>query len=425
MSNLGDILRQVVCMPSDIPDDWSFLKLTDVCTPKQWRTIASDEMTSSGYPVFGANGFVGFYHDYNHEEETVAITCRGNTCGTINRIPPKTYITGNSMALDNVRRSVITQDYLYYALTYRGVGDSVSGSAQPQITGAGLKNIEFPAPNLPEQQKIAAILSTVDDVIEKTRAQIDKLKDLKAGMMQELLTKGIGHTEFKDSPVGRIPVGWDIKILPEISRFQNGKAFPSSDYLASDSSGVYLVKPVNLDPDGKVNWSYRSTAKLSLDYWGTASAYRVGAGEILMNLTAQSLEDDFLGRVCMTDLNAMCMLNQRIARITANEDIISQRYLFWALRGRFFRQHVERITQGSKVQHLYNSNLELAQIAYPTSKSEQCKISFILDGIESTIAKNRYKLKANEKLKKALMQDLLTGKVRVRIDNKVEGRVAV
>lgn len=213
MSNLGDVLRQVVCIPSNIPNDWAFHRLTDICGPKQWRTISASEMTESGYPVFGANGFVGFYPEYNHEDETIAITCRGNTCGTINRIPPKTYITGNSMSLDNVQRDFISQDFLYYALKYRGVGDSISGSAQPQITGAGLRSIEFPAPPLPEQQKIAAILSSVDDVIEKTRAQIDKLKDLKTGMMQELLTKGIGHTAFKDSPVGRIPVHWDVVTL--------------------------------------------------------------------------------------------------------------------------------------------------------------------------------------------------------------------
>ena len=69
-----------------------------------------------------------------------------------------------------------------------------------------------------EQQKIASILTSVDEVIEKTEAQISKLQDLKKGMMQELLTKGIGHTEFKDSPVGRIPKGWEVVKLGRFSR---------------------------------------------------------------------------------------------------------------------------------------------------------------------------------------------------------------
>ena len=84
---------------------------------------------------------------------------------------------------------------------------------------ADMKSIKiFYAPHFPEQKKIAAILTSVDEVIEKTQAQIDKLKDLKTAMMQELLTCGVGvegkpHTEFKDSPVGRIPKGWEVRVL--------------------------------------------------------------------------------------------------------------------------------------------------------------------------------------------------------------------
>jgi type I restriction enzyme S subunit len=73
--------------------------------------------------------------------------------------------------------------------------------------------IKVKIPPLLEQQKIAAILTAVDEVIESTQAQINKLKDLKIGMMQELLTKGTGHTKFRDSPVGRIPISWNVAEL--------------------------------------------------------------------------------------------------------------------------------------------------------------------------------------------------------------------
>ena len=79
-----------------------------------------------------------------------------------------------------------------------------------------MKNLKaFPIikPPLPEQQKIASILTSVDEVIEKTQTQINKLQDLKKATMNELLTRGIGHTEFKDSPVGRIPLSWEVKII--------------------------------------------------------------------------------------------------------------------------------------------------------------------------------------------------------------------
>jgi len=325
-------------------------------------------------------------------------------------------------AIDNNMMAAIPNNddnnFLYYLLQDVDLGEIVQGGAVPSVNQSQMEDIPALIPPLPEQQKIATILSSVDDVIEKTRAQIDKLKDLKTGMMQELLTKGIGHTEFKDSPVGLIPAGWEVKCLPEIATYQNGKAFPSSDYLSSDKDGCYLVKPVNLDPDGRVNWNYKSTTKLSRTYWKSAENYRVGPHEILMNLTAQSLDDDFLGRVCITREGDKCILNQRIARIAANEDEVLQKYLFWALKGNFFRSHVERITQGSKVQHLYNSNLDEALIAFPTSILEQKKICALLNSLESAIYGKSQKLAKLKSTKKALMQDLLTGKVRANITDK-------
>ena len=87
----------------------------------------------------------------------------------------------------------------------------------PQINNFHLYDMSFIYPPLPEQQKIASILTSMDEVLEKTQAQINKLKDLKKAMMQELLTKGIGHTEFKDSPVGRIPKEWDILYICDSS----------------------------------------------------------------------------------------------------------------------------------------------------------------------------------------------------------------
>ena len=70
--------------------------------------------------------------------------------------------------------------------------------------------LQFNFPPLPEQKKIASILTSVDEVIENTQKQIDKLQDLKKATMNELLTKGIGHTEFKDSELGRIPKSWEV-----------------------------------------------------------------------------------------------------------------------------------------------------------------------------------------------------------------------
>lgn len=125
--------------------------LTSICKPKQWKTISTKELKEDGYPVYGANGKIGFYNKYTHEFPTVLITCRGATCGSINISEPKSYVNGNAMALDNLSADVHLY-YLAHYLRFRKLDDVISGSAQPQITGQGLSSLQIPLPPL-EQQK--------------------------------------------------------------------------------------------------------------------------------------------------------------------------------------------------------------------------------------------------------------------------------
>jgi type I restriction enzyme S subunit len=141
--------------------------LTEICSPKQWKTISSSKLSDSGYPVYGANGVIGHYSDYTHEEPTVLITCRGATCGTINVSQPKSYVNGNAMALDNLRKDY-NLNFLKYILIARGLDDVISGSAQPQITRTGLKNVRVPNPPLKTQQRIAGILDDAATLRDKT-----------------------------------------------------------------------------------------------------------------------------------------------------------------------------------------------------------------------------------------------------------------
>ena len=116
------------------------IKLTDICNPKQWKTIPTSELLEDGYPVYGANGIIGYYSEFNHKNPVITVTCRGATCGTINITVPKSYVTGNAMCLDDVR-SDIYMEYLYYCLKHYNFNNVISGSAQPQITRQGMEKI--------------------------------------------------------------------------------------------------------------------------------------------------------------------------------------------------------------------------------------------------------------------------------------------
>jgi len=131
---------------------WIRVRLIDISNPKQWKQLSTSELTETGYNVYGANGIIGRYTEYNHELPTLAITCRGASCGSLNITKPKSYITGNAMALDSLNSSV-DMKFLYYALKKRGFNDIISGSAQPQITREGLSKVTVEIPNSHDTQQ--------------------------------------------------------------------------------------------------------------------------------------------------------------------------------------------------------------------------------------------------------------------------------
>jgi type I restriction enzyme, S subunit len=166
--------------------DWGVEYLGDICQPQQWTTISATDLVDHGYPVYGANGFIGYYTDFNHEYETVAVTCRGSTCGEVTLIPPKSYITGNSMCLDAIDADQYSYHFVYQLLKHRGFDDIISGSAQPQIVGNAIKRLRIALPKKGEQQRIADCLTSLDDLIAAQSQKLDALKTHKKGLMQQL-----------------------------------------------------------------------------------------------------------------------------------------------------------------------------------------------------------------------------------------------
>jgi type I restriction enzyme S subunit len=267
-----------------------------------------------------------------------------------------------------------------------------------------------PVPPLPEQKKIAAILSSVDKAIQATQAVIEQTRRVKEGLLQDLLTKGIGHTRFKQTEIGEIPEAWEVASLLEMAELQHGKAFPSTDYC---TQGVRLVRPGNLHVDNVVVWDDAHTTCLPSHHWEESPDYQVGPNEILMNLTAQSLADNFLGRVCMTPAEGSCLLNQRIGRILPAPDV-SRDFLVWALQGPQFREHLRTRGQGSKVQHLYNRDLETARLPHPPLAEQQSISNAMWEAREAVDASSTVEAWLHQ-VTAGLLQDLLTGKVRVSV----------
>lgn len=156
----------------------SMIKLGAICNPKQHKTIPVKNLAEEGFPVFGANGQIGFFNSFTHKEPTIAITCRGATCGTINITPEKCYITGNAMALDNLDNNKVALTYLETYLNLRGLEDVISGTAQPQITRAPLLNLDIWLPKIEEQRDYDDKLQRLYVVKDKHQTSQRNLSEL-------------------------------------------------------------------------------------------------------------------------------------------------------------------------------------------------------------------------------------------------------
>lgn len=167
---------------------WRKVKLGEVADLYQPVTISAQELSETGFPVYGANGLIGYYEKYNHDTWQIMITCRGSTCGTVNRTYGKSWITGNAMVV-NCDNHNVCKLFLYYNLLNRKFNSVISGSGQPQIVRGPLLKYPLCLPaDLAEQKAIADVLSKADAEIDLLNQQLDVLKEQKRGLMQKLLT---------------------------------------------------------------------------------------------------------------------------------------------------------------------------------------------------------------------------------------------
>jgi type I restriction enzyme S subunit len=171
-----------------IPLEWEIKKLGDICDIYQPKTITSKDISNNGpYKVYGANGVIGYYNKYNHEEPEVLVTCRGATCGFLNFSDEKSWITGNAMVIKPITKE-IRKKFLYFLLMFLDFSKVIEGSAQPQITRTSLSPFLVYIPSIEEQDKITLILLKVNELIKFYNSKKERLLRLKKGLMQQLLT---------------------------------------------------------------------------------------------------------------------------------------------------------------------------------------------------------------------------------------------
>ncbi|WP_291654057.1 restriction endonuclease subunit S [Clostridium sp.] len=289
--------------------------------------------------------------------------------------------------------------YLYH--WYRLYGDYIGlkytqGTKQQSLNNKIVAELEIPVPKLEEQEKIASILSTVDEQIDNVDGLINKNKELKKGLMQQLLTKGIGHTKFKKTEIGEIPEEWEVKTLDLIGEIVTGSTPKTSE---KDNYGdEYLwVSPGDLGIKKYVT----DTVKM-LSHKGFSKTRKLPKGAILVTCIGSTIGKMGISR---TELST----NQQINSIICNDKANSE-FIYYALNYNFKMYTSYISTQAVPIINKTTFGEFLIQIP---SIQEQTKIALLLSEVDKRIEEYENKKQKLEELKKGLMQQMLTGKIRV------------
>mgnify|MGYP000628029890 CR=1 FL=1 len=326
-------------------------------------------------------------------------------------------VVSTSTTYYRVDSSFLFNNYLYYYFQSPVFSEQLKRimgqTTRNQVPITAQKELLITLPIYQEQKKIAAILTSVDDVIEKTQAQIDKLKDLKTGMMQELLTRGVGvdgkpHTEFKDSPVGRIPKGWEVEIFGDVFDLKNGVNKGKEFF----GSGVPIISYRNVY-DGNGIYDYMLSNKVEMTE-GELERFKVRKGDVFITRTSETPDEIGFTNVYLGDLDNV-VFNGFVIRARQKTDIFDCDYSKYAFQADYMRQQMIHSSKFTTRAGISGESLSLLKVIVPPL-IEQQKIGKAISSVDARI-NSLIKLRdSKSSLKKALMQDLLTGKVRVKVE---------
>lgn len=205
-------------------EDWEIRKLGDICKLYQPKTISNKEFIEDGeYPVYGSNGIIGQYNQYNHATREILISCRG-TCGKVNVSRPYSWINGNAMVV-HITRPAIVFDFLKYQLMGVDMSEAITGATIPQITRQSLTPIKIALPPIQTQEKIVAELDCLTGIIEKKKQQLEELDKLAQSIFYDMFGEPTANTMM-----------WEQRPFKDIADFKNGANFTKT------TSGQFSVK---------------------------------------------------------------------------------------------------------------------------------------------------------------------------------------
>jgi len=400
----------------EIPQDWGCIELGKVVEIHDSQRIPLSEMERKNrkgpYPYCGANGIIDYIDDYIFDGEFVLLAEDGGSYGkfesTAYIMNGKFWVNNHAHVLQAIEGKT-TNLFLKYVLDFLDLNPYVVGSTRKKLNQEQMREIKIPYPPLEEQRAVAGVLGVVDSVIAKTDEVIAKTERLKKGLMQTLLTRGIGHKEFKETEIGKIPKTWEVVKLEEVIDVVSGQYFKFSEFV---NNGVRCLKIDNVGY-GEIVW--KTATFLPTDYLQKFPELVLKEGDIVMALN-RPIIDNKVKVGMLQNGDSPSILYQRVGKIVIKDaSKLNGRFLFFMLTGEHFKQQLGRSLIGTDQPYVRTPVLLQIKIPLPPI-SEQQRIAEILSYADRKLGLERLEKDRLERTKRGLMDLLLTGKVRVKVD---------
>ena len=278
-----------------------------------------------------------------------------------------------------------------------------------------MKQLLLPSPPVEEQRSIATALSDMDELLGGLDQLIAKKRDLKQATMQQLLTGKTRLPEFgkgksyKQTEIGVIPEDWDVKLLEDIFNVGNGFSF-KSEYFSSN--GPIVLTPGNFKLGGGLYFNDRNTKRYSGNF-PESTIFK--EGDLLVVMTDLTPDCNLLGKPAFVYSEEKILHNQRIGKIQLLSKNFDKQFLYFIFLSSAYLKKIKDQATGSTVRHTSNSSIYGVSLPIPKLE-EQTAIASILSDMDTEIAAIEQRRNKTRDLKQVMMQELLTGRIRLKIE---------
>ncbi len=355
-------------VPYEVPNNWIWVNSLKILDIAYGKNLSTKKLIDEGYPVFGANGYIGFFSEYNINEDKVLISCRGAYSGAVNFANKNSFVTNNSLII-NQKDERISNKFLIYMLRAMNREQLISGTAQPQVTVKAFEDFTVVLPPLKEQQRIVDKVESLFEKLDKAKELIEEARDdfeKRKSAILEKAFRGELTKAWRSNNLVDYNSTWTKHVFSNIAKVKSNLVQPQ-DFLKYPH-----IAPDNIEKKTGKLLAYRTIEEDNVK----SAKHRFYPGQIIYSKIRP-----YLSKVVIVDFEGLCS-----ADMYPIETDLDTKYLYYYMLSDTFIDFASNSGSRSVLPKI--NQKELGKINVPVcSINEQKEIVRILDKLLEEEAK--------------------------------------